>query len=118
RFPLWAGAAGKCLLAFADKGLVEEQLAKARPITPSTILDRETFMEELLRIRDAEEAISYGEREEGVISIAIPIFSARNQVDYTLSLAAPASRLGEKTLGEVLTRTKEAARTISRQLYN
>lgn len=117
RFPLWAGAAGKCLLAFADKQLVEEQIAKARPITGTTILDREKFLAELMRIRDSEEAISHGEREEGVISIAIPIFSARNQVDYALSLAAPASRFGEETLQEVLLRTKEAARAISRQLY-
>ncbi|MCC8193715.1 MAG: helix-turn-helix domain-containing protein, partial [Deltaproteobacteria bacterium] len=48
RFPLWAGAAGKCLLAFAAKGLVEAPLAKARPSTPSTRLARETWIVDLL----------------------------------------------------------------------
>lgn len=117
RFPLWAGAAGKCLLAFADKALVEDQIAKARPITSSTIIDREQFLAELLTIRDSEEAVSHGEREEGVTSIAVPIFSARNQVAYTLTLSAPASRLGDDVIGDIILRTKEAARAISRQIY-
>ena len=117
RFPLWAGAAGKCLLAFADKALVEEQIARITPITDATIIDRTRFLAELAHIRDAEEATSHGEREEGITSIAIPIFSARNEVRYALTLVAPTSRLGPDVIGDSIMRTKEAARAISRQLY-
>lgn len=118
RFPLWAGAGGKCLLAFADKDIVERELAKAEALTATTIVDADQFRTELARIRDAEEAVSYGEREEGVVSIAVPIFSGRNRVDYALSLAAPASRVDETLLRELIARIKEAARVISRQLYS
>ena len=118
RFPLWAGAGGKCLLAFADNDVVERELAKTQALTATTIVDTERFRAELARIRDEEEAISYGEREEGVVSLAVPVFSGRNKVDYALSLAAPASRIDDTALRELIARTKDAARAISRQLYS
>ncbi len=118
RFPLWAGAAGKCLLAYADKAVVDRELDKLRALTPTTILDREKFRQELKLVRETEEAISFGEREEGITSIAVPIFTSRNQVEYTLSVAAPSARGTKEALAEFIEKSKEAARAIAKQLYN
>jgi DNA-binding IclR family transcriptional regulator len=118
RFPLWAGAAGKCLLAYAEKMVVEREMAKIVPLTPSTIVDKELFLKELEHIRGVEEAISYGEREVGVVSIAVPIFSIRNDVEYALSVAVPSGRAAEEALRFFIDKAKDAARAISKQLYS
>ena len=118
RFPLWAGAAGKCLLAYASPNLVEQELAKLQALTPRTINDRERFLSELARVRDAEEAVSSGERVPGVISVAVPLFSRRNDVLYTLSLALPEARATDAHIKDCLSKTKEAARVIAGQLYS
>jgi DNA-binding IclR family transcriptional regulator len=118
RFPLWAGASGKCLLAYADAAVVESEIRKARPITGTTIVDRERFLKDLAEIRArGGEAISYGEREEGVISIAVPIFSAPSKAAYALSVAAPASRVDDATLERLFALSRTAAAAIQRQLY-
>lgn len=118
RFPLWAGAGGKCLLAWADKAIVDRELAKLNALTANTIVERAKFLQELQQVRKNEEAVSFGEREEGIVSIAVPVFSNRNQVDYTLSVAAPSARATDKALRTFIDRTKEASRAISRQLYS
>lgn len=118
RFPLWAGAAGKCLLAYAEKEIVEREIAKITPLTSATLVDKEVFLKKLEQIRETEEAISYGEREEGIVSIAVPIFSKRNDVKYALSIAAPSARATEESLRFFIDKTKEAARIIAKQLYN
>ena len=118
RFPLWAGAGGKCLLAYTEKSVVEREMAKLFPLTSSTIVEKESFLQELEHIRQIEEAISYGEREAGIVSIAVPIFSSRNDVEYTLTVAAPSARASEESLRFFIDKTKEAARAIAKQLYS
>ncbi|MDR2055550.1 MAG: IclR family transcriptional regulator [Desulfovibrio sp.] len=118
RFPLWAGAAGKCFLAYADDDIVQREMDKLHPLTPSSILDKEKFSEELQLIREKEEAISFGEREMGITSTAVPIFSRKNQVEYTLSIAAPSGRGTSSALRLFIQRSKEAARAIAKQLYS
>lgn len=118
RLPLWAGASGKCLLAWADQAIVERELEKIRPITPATILDKDLFLLELSQIRDAEVALSYGEREQGIISLAVPVFTGRYTVGYALSLSVPATRVTDDNLSTLIQETKETARGVSRLLYN
>lgn len=118
RFPLWAGAGGKCLLAYAEPAVVEAEIAKMRAITPTTIVDAERFRQGLVEIRArGGEAVSFGEREEGVVSIAVPIFSARDRAIYALSIAAPASRTDAATLEHLFALARPAAEAIRRQLY-
>lgn len=118
KVPLWAGAPGKCLLAWADPAVVERELEKLQPLTPATILDKDLFRLELSQIRDAEVAISYGEREPGIVALAVPVFTGRHTVGYSLGLAIPATRLTDDNLSVLIQETKETARVISRLLYN
>ncbi|WP_337998280.1 IclR family transcriptional regulator [Oleispirillum naphthae] len=117
RFPLWAGASGKCLLAYAAPEVVEREMAKLHAMTDSTIVDRDSFLKELQQVRETEQAVSHGEREQGIVSLAVPIFTTRNQVDYVLSVAAPASRATPELVRKYIALSKDAARKIARQIY-
>ncbi|NVO15308.1 MAG: IclR family transcriptional regulator [Rhodoplanes sp.] len=117
RFPLWAGAAGKCLLAYADAETVEEEIAKVRPIAPGTILDPDRFRRELAEIRrNGGRAVSHGEREEGITSTAVPIFCAPDKIAFALTVSAPSSRVDSTGLRSIFELSIQASRDIERLL--
>jgi DNA-binding IclR family transcriptional regulator len=116
RFPLWAGAGGKCILAYSDESYALKEIEKASPITGTTITDRESFMSELASIRERGYAISHGEREEGVISVAVPIFEPPHRIFGCLSVAAPNVRLDEKAIEELIPELKDICSRISTNL--
>ena len=116
RFPLWAGAAGKCILAYAEPELVEREIAKAKPITTSTIVSREALLADLETIRKKGHAISYGEREEGITSIAVPIFHPKNKVTIVFSVAGPSVRFTDDVVEELLPVVKKMTEEISKSL--
>jgi DNA-binding IclR family transcriptional regulator len=116
RFQLWAGAAGKVILAYASGEIVERELKKLTPITSTTIVNREVFLRELAVIRGQEYAISYGEREDGIISIAVPIFDWHGNVVYVLSLAGPALRFTEEKALKLVPNLQRISVEIARQL--
>lgn len=117
RFPLWAGAGGKCILAYADKKTVERETAKLHAITNGTIKDREAFLADLAEIRTRDYAISQGEREDGIVSVAVPIFDKTKRAAFSLSIAAPATRLGSEAIQELVPRMQEMCTRISQQLF-
>lgn len=117
-FPLWAGASGKCLLAYADPAMVESELGKLRRITSATIVEPARFQADLAEIRArGGEAISFGEREEGVVSLAVPIFAAHGRVAHALSVAAPATRVDTAITEHLFALIRTAAEAIRRELY-
>lgn len=117
RFPLWAGAAGKCLLAYADAETVEEEIKKAYAITTGTIIDPDRFRRELADIRNNDgKAVSYGEREEGITSTAVPIFYGPDKVAFALTVSAPSSRVDSAGLANFFELSIRASHEIERQL--
>jgi DNA-binding IclR family transcriptional regulator len=116
RFQLWAGASGKVLLAYASNEIVERELKKLAPITSTTTVDREIFLRELSIIRGQEYAISYGEREEGIISIAVPVFDWHGNIIYAFSLAGPALRFTEEKALALIPKLQQVCVEIARQL--
>ena len=96
RFQLWAGAAGKVILAYAPEEVVQREIKKLTPITSATIIDKDGFLNELSVVRGQDYSISHGEREDGIISIAVPIMDWHGNVIYAFSLAGPALRFTEE----------------------
>lgn len=94
--PLRVGAAGKLLLAFADRDVQEAEMRRAReeatshPKAPGARL-----REQLAQIHTERWATSVGEREEGVSAAATAITDSRDRVVAALCVSAPTSRLGE-----------------------
>ncbi len=116
RFPLWAGAGGKCILAYSDEAYALREIAKAYPITGATITDRDSFLQELTAIRKDGYALSHGEREEGVISVAVPIFEPPHRIFGCLSVAAPTVRFDEQSMRELIPELKDTCSRISMNL--
>lgn len=111
--PLRVGAAGKLLLAFADRNVqdleVQRALADAgRPNTPGARLK-----DQLPQIRAERWATSVGEREEGVSAAATAIVDSRDRVVAALCISAPTTRLGEGRFAEMRRPLETCAAEIS-----
>lgn len=94
--PLRVGAAGKLLLAFADREVQELELDRAladAPTMPNAPGPR--LRDQLQDIRAARWATSVGEREEGVSAAATAIVDSRDRVVAALSISAPTTRLAQ-----------------------
>ena len=118
RFQLWAGASGKVLLAYAPEDVVRRELAKLAPITRGTITDEQNFLKDLELIRSREYALSYGEREDGILSVAVPIFDWQGHAAYAFSLAGPALRFTEKKAVALVPEIQQICVEISRKLFS
>lgn len=115
RLPLWAGSSGRCFLAYMDKEDVERILSMIKPFSPNTITDKEEIYRRLEKIRKEGYDISNSEREEGVATVASPIFDSTGKVVACLAIAGPSFRvlpMGEKLAKAVV----ESAREISRRM--
>lgn len=103
RFPLTRGAAGRLLLAF----LPSEQ------INTLIHLDPFTTYEELEEIRKNGFAISRGERETGVVSVAAPILNGQKEVIAAIANSWPSVRFDDRQLQDIISKVKEYAEKIS-----
>lgn len=112
--PLRVGAAGKLLLAFAEREVQEAELRRARddassrPNAPGARLG-----EQLQQIRTERWAVSVGEREEGVSAAATAVVDSRDRVVAALCISAPTTRLGEDRFGDMRRPLETAAAEIS-----
>lgn len=106
RHPLTRGAAGRVLLAYLGHERRRELLAKD-PYTTEEALDE---------LRHSGYAVSLGEREEGVSSIAAPIEDARCEVVAALSMSGPSVRFEGPTFTDRIAKVKKTAELISRAL--
>lgn len=88
RLPLYSGASGKLLLAFAPGAEAEEMTAPARlvPLTRHTIVDSERLRSELELIRHQGYSTADQERYEGFCSVAAPIRDFSGQVVAALTI--------------------------------
>ncbi len=116
RMPLWTGAGGRALLAFLGEDVIERELAKAHPITPTTLCDPEKLKEELSKVRSLGYAVSHGDREEGIFSIAVPIFNRRGDIEFSFSVAGPALRFSEESGQTLVPQIQKMCREIATQI--
>lgn len=106
RLPLTRGASGRLLLAYQPQAIIDELLAQ----------DPYTSAERLEEIRELGYSMSRSEREEGVVSVAAPIFDSRHKVVAALNISGPAARIGEEHMREMALQARDYALRISREL--
>ena len=103
--PLYASAAGRLLLAYADEPYRREYLANvkfkvgtARPITDAFLRD------ELEKIREEGVSISIDVYAKGLSAVAAPVFGARGVCVAAVNVAGPTDRFTNeiKTLKDTL----------------
>ena len=94
--PLYATAAGRVLLAFADKelaGHVYRDAPSSRRARRARFRRRKRLREELERIRKTHVSVSIGEMFPESAAISAPVFGADGNVAAAIAVGAPAERL-------------------------
>lgn len=114
--PLFAGASGKVLLAYADRDTVEAALRNARPLTARTVVDPGRIRAELHRIRRQGYAVSFNERVEGAAAVSAPVRNAVGEVVAGLTVSGPSYRFTPDRVRELIPLVVEGAARISRRL--
>jgi DNA-binding IclR family transcriptional regulator len=113
--PVHAGASAKVLLAFSDPTEIEETLSSVRleRFTDATVTDTGALRVQLEEIRARGFAISDGEVDVGVRGIAAPIFQPDGRIAAGLSIAAPAFRLSDAAVANLVDAVRSAADSVS-----
>ncbi|RNI20505.1 IclR family transcriptional regulator [Flexivirga caeni] len=109
-------AAGKALLAQLDDEQVRGILTRGGmpALTPATITDPDTFVDQLASVRAEGVAHEVGEMEEGVTCLALPVLGATSNL--AVSISGPASRMTETLQQHAIPVLREAAEEIAVQL--
>jgi IclR family acetate operon transcriptional repressor len=108
-----ATAAGKVMLAFADRPLPEGPLER---YASRTITDRRELAAEIERVRAQGWAQAVEEREPGLAAIAAPVRSSRGELVAIAALQGPSSRFDDSAIAEALPALLEEADAVSREL--
>jgi IclR family transcriptional regulator, acetate operon repressor len=108
--PLHAGASGLAILAFLPQD-VRAEIARG-PLdaaTNRTLVDAETLLVRLDKIREEGYAITHGERIEGAIAIAAPVFGPSGNVVGTTGITIPEARFNAAHSSSLATLVRGAA---------
>ncbi len=118
RMDLHAGAGGRVLLAYAPPEVLNAVLKRGSLAqrTSQTIVDPETLLNELKKVRKLGFAVSLGERVPDSFAIAAPVFDSENELVGALGVAGPLSRFTAPVKKEYLKLILEAAENLSHQL--
>jgi IclR family pca regulon transcriptional regulator len=119
RFVAYPTSLGRALLAFLSKDGLEEYFRKARltALTEKTVTSKSALRNILARVREERFAAVEDELDYGVVSVAVPIFNAENEVIAAVNCSTSTARTdkNEMITGR-LPILREAARTIEIEL--
>jgi DNA-binding IclR family transcriptional regulator len=118
RLPLYAGSAGKVLLAFLSSKKQEEIIQKTefKPFTENTIIDPQALREELKVIRNKGYALSNGEWVADASGVAAPIFDHKGAVVAALTISGPSNRFTSTAVQTHIKNVINSAEQISLEL--
>lgn len=119
--PLYAGAAGKVILAFLSAERQDQyfQQTELLPLTTKTITDPLVLRQEIRIARDQGWAVSFGEWVEDAAGVAAPILDKIGTVVGALSVSGPTSRFTDENVLNYCAEVKRVAEYISSSMgYN
>lgn len=118
RLPLYAGSAGKVLLAFLPPDRLREVMStlQMNALTVNTITDRSRLDSQLSLIRRQGFAVSHGEWIADASGIAAPIFDQFNDPVGAISISGPSQRFSERVIEQFTFPLIHAAVAISRDM--
>jgi DNA-binding IclR family transcriptional regulator len=106
RMMITRGASGKVLLAYQDEEFIKRLLRE----------DPYVSLKELEKIRKDGYAVSYNEHEEGLASVAAPIFNAQHRLEAALFISGPITRINRHNVNEIIKETVKFANAISKKI--
>jgi DNA-binding IclR family transcriptional regulator len=115
---LYSSSQGKLVLAFGPPELLET-IKKSRLMahTRRTIVDPEKLRKAVSAVRRQGFATNFGERQDGVNGVAVPICNAGGELFATLALIGFANQLEWEPVPPVVNELKSAANAIASSLF-
>lgn len=107
--PLTRGAAGRAILAHLPPETITRLMERDAPVPFTT-------PEKLQEVRDRGVAISLGEHEASLISVAAPLFNAKSEVIGSIFISAPSTRTDYSVIEKMCEATRRHAAAVSRLL--
>lgn len=112
RFPLYAGAHAKAILAFQTTSFQEQSFAEGVAAGVS-MPSWEAFQARLADVRAQGWAYTHGESAASVAGLAIPLMARDHQtVTGSITIAGPQDRLREESVTELLTHLRDSAKRL------
>ena len=112
RWPIHATSTGKAWLAFDEAG-IERLGEQLKPVTGSTLTDRDALQTQLAEIRRRGYAVTVEEVEEGYTAVAPIIRGVLGDVQGSLSIGCPTQRLTAVRRAELGTALCRAAQRLN-----
>ncbi len=117
RVPAHLTAAGKALLAFQSDEEIAQYISKPlERSTEQTITCSDKLWNELIKIRESGYSTSFGEYQEMVGAVAIPIMDEEGKVMASLSVTKPKNLLNSNQIQRILPEMKMKGRIIAERL--
>jgi DNA-binding IclR family transcriptional regulator len=115
KLPLYAGSAGKAILAFMPEDWIADYLHSValQPLTSRTFNDPDLLLKELEKIRREGYAASFGEWILEASGVAAPIFGPMGVVLGALSISGPGARFSPERVVEFAAEARRVTRAIS-----
>lgn len=115
RMPLLLGASGLVLAAAMPEDELRQLFDQVRETWSgrSEELDEERLMGRLRRVKDEGLAVSYGEREPGLFSVAAPIVRPCGETIAAIAVTGPQSRMTEGKMELISIEIRRAAHEIA-----
>ena len=111
RVPMNIGAANKIMLAHMNKSTADEIINALIPKEEQT-----SFYQKLDEIKENGYGISHGERTEGTISVAAPIFNHTGDIEGAISIGCVSFNMTDEKLQFLIDNVIESGKRISKNL--
>jgi IclR family acetate operon transcriptional repressor len=117
-YPLHAGCIGKVLLAFQSESFIHALIRKKtlKRYTEHTITNTRRLTAELHKIRETGWGFSDSEITPGARSVGAPVYSADGTVIASLAVSAPAFRMPDDKVPQMVSLVTGQAAALSRDL--
>lgn len=117
RLPAYCTSTGKIFLAALPERILSRYLAEQtlRPLTPNTIVGKETLKKELLKIKEQQIAFDIEEYAIDLATCAVPVYSFDQSINAAIAVLGPMRRMQTK-LETIAPLIKRAGEQISTQL--
>lgn len=118
RAPMHCTSVGKAILAHLPPSIVLDIIdRKGLPMhTDKTIVDKDEFLQELIKVKQVGYAMDLEENENGITCMAVPIFDHLGKVISAVSISGPTMRMTDERLDHLKGKMIEAGRKISARL--
>lgn len=115
QFPLHAGAGGKAILANLPPDVVETILTRKplAKVTDNTVTTASKLRSQLADIGTQGYAITYGERLEGAVGIAVPVYDERDMAVASLQFTIPLHRFDKARVPELVALLREYSQKLT-----